>query len=495
MPDIDEKLLRAFGELVSVKIGLRPRPGDENILRSAILTRIKSGKSRSPEEYYQLVDSDTEQGQLERHELAAHFTVGETYFFRDRGQFALIRSVILPEIIKRRGEDKTLRIWSAGCATGEEPYSLAMVLDELIPKNSGWEAMILGSDVREDFLAKARGGIFGEWSFRSISKDGRNKYFKKLNERQWELRGHIRKMVTFRAADLAGADYPEGMDLILCRNLLLYYERNFVTAIVNKLSAALGDGGYLITGHGELFSTPVEGLSHKVYPESVVYQKTSGQAQPSMALVAPKTRGEPVFQNFIQIPEPHIISAPVRYVPPAGNEDPAPEPESPQDPFKGLEAALEQGRYQEAAAKAENILRDAPGSVKALCYAARAMANTGDHKTAAAYLERAVAADWNSVEPHYLLANIAEENGDRAKAKEELNKVIYLAPKYIPAYMDMAAIHENENDFDRARKMRLSALAVLKAGPEKALIAPYGNMTAKELINHLEKMLEEGLAV
>ena len=156
----------------------------------------------------------------------ALLTNGETYFFRDHGQFDLLRLRLLPELIERRRDAKTLRLWSAGCSSGEEAYSLAMLLDMLLPKRDGWNILILGSDIDEAALAKARRGHYGQWSFRMAPPALKQRYFQRKGD-EWMLDERIRSMVTFRTSNLIGETFPSAelrdMDLILCRNVFIYF--------------------------------------------------------------------------------------------------------------------------------------------------------------------------------------------------------------------------------------------------------------------------------
>ena len=122
-------------------------------------------------------------------------TSGETYFFRDHGQFDLLRLRLLPELIERRCNTRTKHLWSAGCVSGEEAYSLAMQVDMLLPKRDGWDILILGSDINQTALAKARHGHYGQWSFRMVVPALQQRYFQRLGD-EWVLDERIRRIVT-----------------------------------------------------------------------------------------------------------------------------------------------------------------------------------------------------------------------------------------------------------------------------------------------------------
>ena len=136
--------------------------------------------------------------------LASHLTVGETYFFRERASFQALEERILPELIaKRLGRDRRLRIWSAGCCTGEEPYSIAISLDKILPDSRGWDVSLLATDINQDYLKKAKEAVYGEWSFRDHADASLESYFTKVRGSRDRLVPRIRRRVTFQSLNLA----------------------------------------------------------------------------------------------------------------------------------------------------------------------------------------------------------------------------------------------------------------------------------------------------
>ncbi len=141
--------------------------------------------------------------------LACHLTVGETYFFREKGCFDVLEERIFPEFIRTCARSaRPLRIWSAGCCTGEEPYSIAILLDRLSQNNAHVDATILATDINPAFLEKASKGLYGEWSFRGTPLGIKERYFKPRKNGQFEILPHIRKRVTFSYLNLAEEVIP-----------------------------------------------------------------------------------------------------------------------------------------------------------------------------------------------------------------------------------------------------------------------------------------------
>ena len=159
--------------------------------------------------------------------ISNYLTVGETYFFREKPGLDAFQKHIIPEIIReRQGKEQYLRIWSAGCCTGEEPYTLAIILKETIPDLNNWKVTLLATDTNSHFLSKAKEGIYGSWSFRETSPPAKSRYFLPAG-RDWEIIPEIQKMVTFSSLNLAKDEYPSAlnnthaMDVIFCRNVLM----------------------------------------------------------------------------------------------------------------------------------------------------------------------------------------------------------------------------------------------------------------------------------
>ena len=448
-----------LSKIISSSTGLRIEGQDGGALQKIASARIRRHGFSSTEQYLRLLESDTGEGRLEREELIVLLTVGESYFFRDKGQFELLQNRILPELVKRRKNERTLRVWSAGCAAGEEPYSLAIVINEILSNLPDWRVMIVGTDIKEEFLEKARKGVYGEWSFRMAPEGMRERYFTERGGR-FELDPRIRNMAMFRRGDLASDVFPESagglrdMDLILCRNVFIYYKRKTVAAIVEKMAGALREGGYLVTGHWELFSVPSGLLAPRMFPESLVYERVKEGVPAELKPLRPRY---PALDAKTQI-------TPVATLPP---------PVAPTD---------------KTVQNLQGVLAGNPVDFRSLVLLASAHANLGEHEQAVDYLQSAIKADRLSTEPYFLLAHIAEEKGDREEAVENLRKVIYLEPSAVAAYLELAAMHENGGDGKRARQMRKAALDALRRLPKESVVEPYGEI-AGELIRAVERMM------
>ncbi|MBI3581300.1 MAG: tetratricopeptide repeat protein [Nitrospinae bacterium] len=477
----DEDIHKITG-LVSERTGLRVATGDGARLRKTVLERMRLRRLSSAEHYLRLLESDASESRVELDALGSALMVGESYFFRDKGKFQLIRERLLPELAERWKSRKTLGIWSAGCACGEEAYSLAITVREALPDLADWKIRIVGTDSNEEFLDKARGGVYGAWSLRSAPAGTIGKYFEE-KDGQFSLVSGIKNMVEFRKGDLRKDPFPAPVglpgeaDLILCRNVFIYYERAAVADMVQKLSRTLREGGYLLTGHWELFSTPSELLTPRMFPESLAYQRVrEGAKAPEPSFQAPY-RPAVLAEKGPDLPAA-IFSPPVS----------TPAKEDLETIYSRAEKYFLGGDYGKAIDALYAVLDENPRHFRGLCLAANALANAGEHAKARERLNRAVKAGPLSPEPYYLLARIAEEEGDSASAVESLKKAIYLEPSSVAAYLELAAIYENAREFEKARKARQSALSLLTALPKDEVVAPYAE-TAGKMILMVEKLL------
>lgn len=242
---------------------------------------------------YAALLSDGARGEAEWARLEAEITVGETFFFRYAEQFQALRERILPELIAGRTSERALRIWSAGCSTGAEPYSLSILVQELLGDAlPDWRISILGTDISTEALATARAAEYGRWALRTMPPEERLRYFTRLppapgirREGGYALRPEFRGRVRFERGNLLtltepGAPSGEPYDLILCRNVLIYFDARTVTAVVRGLGRRLRTDGWLLLGHAEpspAFSGFLDAVS---LPGTVAYR-----ARPDAAVI------------------------------------------------------------------------------------------------------------------------------------------------------------------------------------------------------------------
>jgi len=276
-----EAIVGWLGARTSSCCGVKISQEETHKLSQIIQSRMTALSVNEPIRYFQLVESQSAEGVTEWDQLLARFMNGETFFFRDSGQFTLLKEQILPTLIQDRQTVRTLRIWSAGCSTGEEAYSLAILVDQLLPDHRDWDISILATDINVQSIQHAQQGMYGQWAFRKVDTEMLQRYFTQTGS-QWVLNESIRKMVTFRQCNLVADTFPSAtlgindLDLILCRNVFLYFHTEAIGQVMKKMAESLVSDGFVLTGHGELPAQTGGALQAKIYPDSVIYQRPQG---------------------------------------------------------------------------------------------------------------------------------------------------------------------------------------------------------------------------
>jgi chemotaxis protein methyltransferase CheR len=274
LPELSDELYLGFREMLRERCGLHYPERKRGDLAHGLTQAMNGGGYPNLEALY----ADATASGPAWETIVAHLTIGETYFFRNRPQFAALEQHVLPELLQRRASIRSLRFWSAACATGEEPYSLAMLLGDLLPPDAFWQASILATDINPRFLARAREGLYSEWSFRETTAEQRARFWTAEGNR-WRIQTAIRRMVVFARLNLAEPSYPAvangtcAMDIIFCRNVMIYFDEATIRMVLARLYGALAPGGWLFVGHAE----PQVGLFSQFevhnFPNAIIYRK------------------------------------------------------------------------------------------------------------------------------------------------------------------------------------------------------------------------------
>jgi chemotaxis protein methyltransferase CheR len=482
-PTLAEPLLRAFSDFLAQRIGLFFPPGRwPDLLRGLARAAPAFGFPELEPCVRWLMRSELSRQQVEI--LASQLSVGETYFFREPGVFAALEKDILPPlIVARRATGRSLRLWSAGCCTGEEPYSLAILLTRLIPDLADWNVSILATDINPDFLAKAKRGQYSEWSFRAAPAWLKAQCFETPAAGRYVLAPRFRRLVHFDYLNLAEDAYPSvvnstnGIDIILCRNVLMYFEASSAAVVARKLHQALVDGGCLIVSPTETSATIFPQFSTQPFPDAIIYRKTERPSPaptfvwPDTALAAAPEPPRPETLPIAPQPTRALATAP------------------PDTPYQTALAAYARGDYERVAA----LLADPAGDdARALALLARASANQGRLTDASRWCEAAVAAD--KVDPglRYLLASVLDEQGLAAPAVAALKQALYLDQDFILAHYALGNLYRRLAHPVLARRHFSHARQLLRQLPSGAALPDAEGLSAgrlAEIIDATEGLL------
>ncbi|HZL45844.1 MAG TPA: CheR family methyltransferase [Opitutaceae bacterium] len=428
--------------------------------------------------------------------LASHLTIGETYFFRDKQTLEALAENILPELIRaRRGHEQRLRIWSAACCSGEEPYSLAILLHQSLPDLQDWQVTITATDINARFLHKAAAGIYGEWSFRNAPAGLKERYFNRTADGRYAIVPEIKKLVTFAYLNLVEDVYPSlatdtnAMDLIFCRNVLMYFTPPQVRKVIGNLRRTLVEGGWLVVSPSEASHALFPQFVSVNFPGAIFYQKSDA---------TPRTeqRWTPAPLSDIAGFVAPATEAPLPWAPPALPaqpspvllpEDPAPAETSPA-PYAVAESFYHQGRYAEAVdTLVASFARHAPDP-QAFSLLARALANQGKLADALAWCDRWIAADKLDPAGHYLRAVVLLERGDPEQARSSLQRALYLHPDFVLAHFTSGNLARSRGKAGEADKYFANALRLLRGHEPNDLLPESDGLTAGRLTEFITSM-------
>jgi chemotaxis protein methyltransferase CheR len=342
--------------------------------------------------------------------LAAHLTISETYFWREPQVFTALTDFILPELIRSKGKEieersdeiprsgkgeRSIRIWSAGCSTGEEAYSIAIALHKTIQKIEDWNITILATDINPRALNKAVTGIYGTWSFRNSPSWLKSSYFHNKEDRQYEIIPEIKQMVTFTClslVEMSAISNANTMDIIFCRNVLMYFTNEWVTKISQNLFHCLSEDGWFVVSSSELSSQVFPQFTPVNFPGAVLYRKTKkerAQAFPVHSLLS-----EVLAEKDIH---PFHLSPPLPFTP-STIQQPQTTPEE---------------------------------SYNNKIFAIRLLANLGHLEEALSICNEAIASYKLSSGLYFLRASILQELDKSSEAIASLKQAIYIDPDYI----------------------------------------------------------------
>lgn len=439
---VSGEVVEAALEIVRRRTGLvfsEPR-------RPAFLAALKAGIRRatvSPEAYLHSLGSDP--AALDA--LIAEIVVGESYFLRDPMQWELLRTEILPAMLIRH-PSRPLRIWSAGCSDGEEAYSVAITLHQLGEPTRG---QVLGTDISLPALVRARRGEYSAWSLRNVPESVVDRYFRRRG-RRFELVDEIKGGVEFRRLNLAeddeasSAPYRFGaMDLILCRNVLIYLDADTVARVARRLLASLCEGGCLLLGASDPLIGGLVSCEVEVTDAGLIYRRKGG--------VRPEA-----------VPSAPLPTAVARPVPrPAARDD-----------LARIRACYAARDYESVVARAVAMVAAGVRSVEAEVLLVRALANRGD--LAAAGQACGAALDVHRVSPEllYLHALLLSEAGRYTDSSDTLRRALYLDRRFVMAHLALGTVLTRLGETDNARRSFRTAARLLATIPDEPVPAADG---------------------
>jgi chemotaxis protein methyltransferase CheR len=425
-----------FCEYIQDHSGIHLDEGRMDSLRISLVTRATRFGHESLEQYYELLVAD----EGEFRELMNLITINETSFFRFPAQFEALRTFVVPEILDARSSAvRSFRVWSAGCSTGEEPYSIAMSLLDAGIDSLGHHAEVLGTDVSTNALERAKTGVYSPRSLLNVPHTVVTRYFEPT------ATGHrvvdeVRRVAGFRYQNLIKEPYPTALmgawDVIFCRNVTIYFRVESTRRVVENLFDSLNPGGYLFIGHSETLTGITDRFETIEVGGVFLHRKPVRTVQISFSEMVENQRS----QGRETTPAEPQPAAPV--------ETRSPEPSRPPTDMEG-EADVGE-----------------PESAAAHLTAAREYADNGDFAEALASVEAALRIDPLLAAARYILGLIHLRTGRTEDAIAEFRRTVYADDTFVLAHLNLGNLYRGRSEYAEACREYEAALRALERAPE-----------------------------
>jgi chemotaxis protein methyltransferase CheR len=523
-----------FRDLILERSGLYFHEKKQRDLEIGLFKALKDAPTDIADlnSYYRfLKEAASPAAKAELDRLINLLTIGETYFFRDSAQFDALINQVLPQLIalkraraiaaagSKAPPIPQLRLWSAGCASGEEPYSLAIALRELLPDIDNWRIYILATDINHDALVRARQAEYSDWSFREErARALRSRYFMGQAKRL-RLKPEICRMVTFAHHNLAEDNFPSvvtntlAMDLILCRNVTIYFPEAVTRRVVDRFYLTLADGGWLAVGHSEPSLTTYRAFQSRNFPGAVLYQKTGEPSPwpdqwelfdaPSNGL---KNSSAVKFASFEDNlgsghDSQHKLTTFAGFPIKKAADPPPPDmshPPVPTTPLDQAQTLLKEGQItaaisllEEKLPKEKTVKIPADWHAPGCCLLARLYADRGQLTKARRWGNRAIELDTLLAEAYYIVALVEEQEGRFVEAIDLLKKVIYLDRTGPLPYFNLAMLYKKREQPDRAQQSLNNLSRILASWLPEQIIPDTDGTTAADLLRAAHQLMAE----
>lgn len=454
-----------FRTAIADRLGMK-LPADKDGFLAELLERRARDARVSVAEYVSILGDRRRID--EARSLACDLTVTETYFFRNRVQLEAFVHAISERTRATPGR-RSLRILSAGCASGEEPYSLAMLLREALSDYGAWEISIRALDVNREMLAKAKSGRYSEWSLRETTPELRERYFR-ASGKEHVLDPRVTAAVTFEEANLAEStnalDLPETLDVVFCRNVLMYFTPEAMRDAVARIARCLVPGGLLFLGHAET----LRGVSDDfelIHADGAFYHRKSGSG-PRRESPAPgiAASSEPIASGASWVDAIRGSSARIESLTSSEAERPRdPDPQSIHDSSESeldrVRALFAEERFAEAGDVMDTLPVSASTKPDALLLRAVLSVSQGDLERATRVCEELLVFHEHAAGAHYLLALCAETAKDFRGAASHHRMALRFEPAFAMPRLHLGLLSRRAGETEDARRELDDALALL----------------------------------
>ena len=491
-PGVDVARFRAA---VARAMGLQFDAGKQEFL-AGVLARRLAATRLEPDTYLERLASGVHRTEVAA--LAPELTTPETYFFRHTAQFQALTRRALPDRVAARQAERCVRLLSAGCASGEEAYSLAIAARDIVP--AGWDVVVRGVDVNAAVIEQARRGRYTEWALRETTPEQERRWFTRRG-RERELDASIRGAVRFETRNLIEDDAelwaPGSYDIVFLRNVLMYFEPAQARTVLGRVTRALCPGGFLFLGHAET----IRGLSSAFAlchtDEAFYYQRLEGAAQIVGTWTEPVGSATAPLEERLADRTPAPVAIPVAVSPPAPvpAQMPVAAPSAalwkaaaeaavsqPTWDLAAIRACLSEERYRDAAAAIDALPAAAASDPEVLLHVAVVETHRGRLPEAEAACQRLLDADPFNAGAHYVLALCHEAAGHPVKAEHHDQVAIYLDPAFAMPHLHLGLLARRRGERGVARRTLEQAATLLQREPTARLLLFGGGFGRESLV-------------
>jgi chemotaxis protein methyltransferase CheR len=449
--------------------GLDTSALSDGALDAAVQRRLAAHELSTLADYWPLLRGLAGEGEMGL--LVQGLTNKETFFFREMHHYLALRDHVLPELLA--AGDRPLRLWSAGCATGDEAYSLAVTLLEAQAHHGPFEASIIATDIDRGALSQAREGCYTGRALRVVPDDLQQRYFRHEGDRHCVI-PEVARLVTFRPFNLAtGRRLPElaDVDVIFCRNVTIYFSIQARDRLNARLARSLRDGGYLFVASAETMSHNLGRMEMLSLGSTFVFRKGERPATPAEekapAATIPETAPEPEPEAPPALPPLPKIPMPPLPAPPVYSQ-PAEQPALPVTPLRRALQAFQEQDYEAALQRLERLQSAQEFRPEVGCLQAAIFLQQERLDEAEAICQQALVHDPWYTDAHFLLGLISRQRGEIDSAVQALKQAIYLQPEHREAHFFLAEILRKLKLRDAARREYENTLNILAHRPAQA---------------------------
>ena len=456
-------------DLIATECGFQLDAHKTLTLRPCIKRRMGALGLTTYDDYLEYIDRH-KNGMSELKALVASITVNETNFYRHPDQFVALKDHVIPEIIDQKLKlgkivHPVASIWSAGCSSGDETYTIALQVREAVDPFYSDNVEILGTDIDENVLAHARKGIYTMRTLQFVSRRHINAYFERVSG-DYRITDRIRGSVQFKYHNLVDTPYPRASwdkwDVIFCRNVIIYFDKKTVSRVIDNLYDSLAEGGYLFLGYSESLNGISDKFSLCKFGKVFAYRKDT--RNPVETAVSEPFSGK----------RPISVQACAR-----------------SRALKQIHSLLQTDRYDDAEARIERLLRNNPDDATALTYQARVRLEKGEPEAAMAAAFKAIELEPLQTHAHFIVGVVQRGQGEFEQAVRYLRRSLYLDDTLVMAHIQLAAVYQKNGRVEEARREYKNAIRLLENPNAANSIEFSGGLKAESILEMCRKNLEK----